>query len=58
MRRDVWILLLVIGLLVFNWPIMSIFKDDLATYLFVIWFIFIALIFVASKFSQREDGGG
>ena len=28
MKRDVWIFLLVIGLLFFNWPIMSIFKNE------------------------------
>ncbi len=58
MRRDVWIFLLAIGVLFFTWPIMSIFKDSLATYLFIIWLVFILLIFVASTFSQREDGGG
>jgi hypothetical protein len=35
---------------------MSIFKDSLTTYLFIIWIIFIALIFVISLFSKREDG--
>jgi hypothetical protein len=58
MQRDVWIFLLVIGVLFFSWPILSIFKDSLAIYLFVIWFVFIALIFVVSVFSKREDGGG
>jgi len=58
MRRDVWIFLFVIGLLFFIWPIMSIFRDSLATYLFVVWFVFIALMFIASIFSEREDSGG
>ena len=58
MRRDIWIFLIVIGILFFSWPIMSIFRDSLTIYLFVIWFIFIALIFVISLFSEREDGNG
>jgi len=58
MRRDVWIFLFVIGLLFFIWPIVSIFRDSLATYLFVVWFVFIALMFIASIFSEREDNGG
>lgn len=58
MRRDIWIFLIVIGILFFSWPIMSIFRDSLTTYLFVIWIIFIALIFVISLFSEREDGNG
>ena len=57
-RRDIWIFLIVIGILFFSWPIMSIFRDSLTTYLFVIWIIFIALIFVISLFSEREDGNG
>ena len=57
MRRDVWIFLLALGVLFFTWPIMSIFKDSLAIYLFVIWLVFILLILVASIFSQREDDG-
>jgi len=57
MRRDVWIFLLALGVLFFTWPIMSIFKDSLAIYLFVIWLIFILLILVTSIFSQREDDG-
>jgi hypothetical protein len=47
---------MVIGILFFSWPIMSIFRDSLTTYLFVIWIIFIAIIFVISLFSKREDG--
>ena len=57
-RRDIWIFLIVIGILFFSWPIMSIFRDSLTTYLFVIWIVFIALIFMISLFSEREDGNG
>jgi hypothetical protein len=57
MRRDIWIFLLALGVLFFTWPIMSIFKDSLAIYLFVIWLVFILLILVTSIFSQREDDG-
>jgi len=57
MKRDIWILLFVIGFLFFSWPVMSIFKDSLATSLFIIWFIFIALIFIIAHFSSRVDGG-
>lgn len=58
MRRDIWIFLFFIGLLFFGWPLISIFRDSLTTYLFVAWSVFIALIFIASRFSEREDGGG
>jgi hypothetical protein len=58
MRRDIWIFLFFVGLLLFSWPLMSIFGYGLATYLFVSWLLFIILIFIASKVSEREDGGG
>jgi len=58
MRRDIWIFLFFIGLLLFSWPFLSIFKDSLPIYLFAGWFIFIVLIFIASIFSEREDSGG
>ena len=56
MRRDVWIFLLVLGVLLFSWPIMSIFKDSLVFYLFAIWLVFILIILITSIYSQREDG--
>ena len=57
MKRDIWIFLFVIGLLFFSWPIMGIFKGSLATSLFILWFIFIAIIFIIAHFLEREDGG-
>lgn len=57
MRRDVLIFLFIIGVLFLSWPIMSIFKDNMGAYLFIIWFVFILLLFVTSTFSDREDGG-
>jgi hypothetical protein len=56
MRKDVWIFLFAIGVLLFSWPIMSIFRDGLPTYLFVIWLVFILLIFVTSIVSKRKGG--
>lgn len=55
MRRDVLICLFIVGVLFFNWPIMSIFRDNLVISLFLIWLIFIILIFLTSIFSERED---
>jgi len=57
MKRDIWILLFVVGLLFFSWPILSIFKDSLATSLFIIWFVFIVFIIIIAHFPERQDGG-
>jgi hypothetical protein len=58
MRHDLFLFLFCIGVLLFGWPLMSIFRYGLATYLFIIWLVFIILIFIATNVSEREDGGG
>jgi positive regulator of sigma E activity len=57
MKRDILVFLFFIGFLLFNWPSLAIFEHDLATYLFVVWFLYIGFIFLASFRSEREDGG-
>ena len=58
MKRDIWIALFSLGLLLFGWPFLKIFHDYLPYYLFLAWFMFIGLIYLASRSSDREDGGG
>ena len=58
MKRDIWIALFTLGLLLFGWPFLIIFHDHLPYYLFPVWFVFIGLIYLASRSSDREDGGG
>lgn len=57
MKRDIWVFLFSLGILLFNGPFLFLFRDSLTYYLFIIWFIFIGLIFLASNYSKREDGG-
>jgi len=58
MGRDIWFFLFFFGVLLFGWPLMSIFLPGLAMYLFISWLLFIALIYLATKVPEREDGGG
>ena len=58
MKKDIWIFLFSIGTLLFGWPFLYIVHDNLIYYLFVAWFVFIGLIFLASNYSKRENGGG
>lgn len=57
MKRDIWIALFFLGLLLFGWPFLSIFRANLPYYLFSVWILFIGLIFFASRASERDDGG-
>jgi len=56
MRRDIWFFLFFLGLMFFSWPLMGIFKGSLIPYLFIIWFVFIALICITAIFSERDEG--
>ncbi len=56
MKREIWILLFVLGVLFFSWPLMTIFHENIVSALFVIWIAFILLVFLVSKYSGRKDG--
>lgn len=58
MKRDIWVALFFLGLLLFGWPFLSIFHHILPYYLFAIWLAFIGLLYLASRSSDRQDGGG
>ncbi|GAB4389422.1 MAG: hypothetical protein Kow0025_14640 [Thermodesulfovibrionales bacterium] len=59
MRRDISVFLFVLGLLLFNWPLMGIFKSGgVSLYLFISWAVFIGLVFVTASLSGKEDSGG
>ena len=57
MKKDISIFLFMIGLVFFSWPFLNIFHDNLSTYLFVVWIVFIGLVAAATFFSDREGGG-
>jgi hypothetical protein len=57
MRRDIWIFLFFLGSILFGWPFLRIFHRSLTYYLFITWFVFIGLLFLASLLSDRGDGG-
>jgi hypothetical protein len=58
MIRDIWIFLFALGFILFNWPIISIFSHGLSQYLFITWFVFIAIIFTVTVYLSRGDRGG
>ncbi|MGW8273345.1 MAG: hypothetical protein ACWGN7_08155 [Thermodesulfovibrionales bacterium] len=58
MRKDIWIFLFFLGVVMFSWPVISIFWQRLSLYFFVAWGVFIALIFLAARSADREDSGG
>jgi hypothetical protein len=58
MVRDIWIFFFALGIILFNWPIISMFEHGLSKYLFFVWFIFIALIFIMTEYAGRKGRGG
>lgn len=58
MRKDIWYFLFALGVIFFTWPVLSIFRDNLPSYFFIIWLVYIILVYLTSKSSEGEDGGG
>lgn len=58
MKRESWILLFAVGVILFGWPVISIFRYSLLKYLFLVWFIFIVLIFIAASHDNKGNNGG
>ncbi len=57
MRRNIGVFLFALGLAFFSWPLMGIFKDSLILYLSTVWFVFIALLVIATIISEKEEDG-
>ncbi len=57
MMREIWIFLFFLGLILFGWPFMSIFSNNLVAYLFSAWLVLIILIFVLTVYTKKGDNG-
>ncbi|NOY64418.1 MAG: hypothetical protein GXO97_03345 [Nitrospirae bacterium] len=58
MNKAIWIFLFAIGIILFNWPFISIFTETQIYYLFVVWFLFILSLFLITYYIKKEDRGG
>lgn len=55
-NRELWMFLFALGVLLFNWPFLSIFTTSLTYYLFFTWGLFIAAMAVFNIFlSKKQD---
>ncbi len=53
--KDLWVFFFIIGVLLFNWPLLAIFGHSLQYYLFVMWAAFIVVIGIFIKFTKSGD---
>ncbi len=58
MKRDIWYFVFALGVVLYTWPVLSIFRDSMPAYLFISWLVFIVLIYITSRSSEGEDDGG
>lgn len=58
MRKDFLIFLFALGVLLFSWPVLAIFKANLAVYLAVLWACYIALVYIVSRHGDSGAGFG
>ncbi len=56
--KDIWIFLFTLGIVLFGWPIISIFGQNISTYFFLAWIVFIFFIFIATRYRDEGDDGG
>lgn len=56
--KELWVFLFFIGAVAINWPFLAIFGYDLPGYLFAVWFILIAAIYLFIGRLPKEDDGG
>ncbi len=57
MKREIWIFMFFLSLLLFNWPFINIFRANLSFYLFVVWILCIGLVYLFTSLSDDERGG-
>jgi hypothetical protein len=56
--KELWVFLFCIGSVAISWPFLAIFGHDLPGYLFAVWFLLIAAIFLFIGMHAKEDDGG
>ena len=56
--KDIWLFLFFFGMLLFGWPMISMFGPHIALYFFSAWIIYIMIIFILSRSSREKEDGG
>ena len=56
MKREIWVFLFFLSLLLFNWPFINIFRSSLSSYLFVVWLLCIGLVYFFTAFLDEDEG--
>ena len=55
---ELWLFLLLIGVLALNWPFLAVFGANLPVYLFLAWSLLIAAIYIFAGKAANDDSGG
>jgi hypothetical protein len=42
--KEIWPFVSILGLVIFNWPLLEIFREEIASYLYLLWAVFIILL--------------
>ncbi|MGA2192804.1 MAG: hypothetical protein ABSG42_05425 [Nitrospirota bacterium] len=56
--KELWVFLFFIGTLALSWPFIEIFGANLPAYLFMVWILLIAAIYLLIRRTAREEDGG
>jgi len=53
-QGDFWVFFFALGVILFNWPFLTVFDDSLVAGLFILWGIFIALAALAGAGREKD----
>lgn len=51
---DKWVFVFILGLILFNWPVLSIFDVTLPHYLFGLWAVFILIVGIMADYMSGK----
>jgi len=55
--KEIWPFVSFLGLVIFNWPLLEIFREELACYLFLLWAVFILLLAFITRSGDAAKTG-
>ncbi len=57
MKKEVWVFIFILGMVLFNWPFISIFRENFTIYPFIVWLCLIGVIFITTLLPEIKNRG-
>lgn len=57
MKKEGWVFIFILGMVLFNWPFISIFRENFTIYPFIVWLCLIVVIFITTLLPETRNRG-